>query len=103
MRRLQTLWKDDCGGALLSSELLFLFSTLVLGTLSGLVAMRQALLSELVESGRAIMSLNQSFSMSGQSGAEAFTGGSATSDTTNTISISSVAPSNAFINPAPLD
>jgi len=103
MRLLRTLWKDDCGGGLLSSELLFLYTTLVLGSISGLVAMRHALLSELVESGQALLALNQSYSFSGQANSQGSTGGSSATDMTNTITLTSVAPSNAVITGIPLD
>jgi len=63
-RLLRKLWSDDCG-ALLASEFLFLFSMLVVGTVTGMTAMRQALVSEMVESGNALLALNQSYSFSG--------------------------------------
>lgn len=79
------LWDDDCGSGVLTGEWLFLFSILLLGTVSGLVAMRQALVGELAETARSVMSLDQTYSFSGQSNAESVTGGSSASDTTNSV------------------
>jgi hypothetical protein len=100
---LRKLWNDDCGVGLLSAEWLFLFAILILGIITGLVAVRQALISELTESAQSLLALNQSFSFSGQSNCEAFTGGSSGSDTTNTINESSTFASTANINQTPCD
>jgi hypothetical protein len=99
---LRKLWDDD-SGALIATEWVFLASILILGIITGLVALRQALISELTETAQAILALNQSFSFSGQSNCEAFTDGSSGSDTTNTIIEGSVLASTAFINQAPCD
>jgi hypothetical protein len=102
-RLLRELWSDDCG-AILASELLFLYSMLVLGTASGLVAMRQAVVSELVESANSLMSLNQSISFSGVHIANAAsTAGSSASDQTNTISLGSQAATSAAVNQTPCE
>ena len=100
---LRNLWNDDCGTGLITAEWLFLFTILVLGLISGLVAVRQALISELVESAQALMAVNQSFSFTGQSNCEASTAGSSASDTTNTIGEGSAAPSTAAISQTPCD
>jgi hypothetical protein len=99
---LRKLWSDDCG-ALLASEFMFMFAMLTVGTVTGLVAVRQAMISELVETANAIMALNQSYSFSGQSFAEAWTAGSSATDHTNSITVSSTAASNAMINQAACD
>jgi len=96
------LWRDD-RGALLASEFLFMFSMLVIGTVSGLVAMRQALVSELVETANAVMALEQSYSFSGQSNGAASTGGSSASDHTNSITLGSVPAGSAPLNQAACD
>jgi hypothetical protein len=88
---------------LVTSEILFIFAILVLGIISGLVAVRQALISELVESAQALMALNQSFSFSGQSNCEASLAGSSASDTTDTISQSSTTATTATVNQTPCD
>jgi Flp pilus assembly pilin Flp len=100
---LRRLWNDDSGVGLLSAEWLFLFAILVLGIITGLVAVRQALISELTESAQSLLAINQSFSFSGQSNCEAFTGGSSGSDTTNTINEGSVFSSFSNINQTPCD
>jgi hypothetical protein len=77
---LRNLWNDDNGSGLLTAEWLFIFAILVLGIIAGLVAVRQAILSELVESAQALLAINQSFSFSGQSNCEAITAGSSAVD-----------------------
>ncbi len=96
------LWHDD-QGALIASEFLFMFSMLVIGTISGLVAMRQALLSEMVETANSVMALDQSYSYSGQSNGAASTGGSSASDHANQITLGSVPASQGPINQAACD
>ncbi len=103
MRQMLKLWNDDCGSTLVTSEILFLFAILVLGLITGLVALRQAVISELTETAQALMALNQSYSFSGQSNCESSTAGSSASDTTNTIGEGSVAASTASISQTPCD
>ena len=102
MRQMLKLWNDDCG-ALIATEWVFVVTILILGIITGLVAVRQSLISELHEASQAINSLDQSFSFSGQSNCESSTAGSSGSDTTNTIIEGSVAASTASINQAPCD
>src|SRR5215475_2932398 len=103
MRQMLNLWNDDCGSGLLTAEWLFIFVILVLGIISGLVAVRQAVISELVETAQALLALNQSFSFSGQSNCESSTAGSAASDTNNTIGEGSVNATPAVISQTPCD
>jgi len=103
MRQMLKLWNDDGGSGLVTSEILFIFAILVLGAITGLVAVRQALISELTETAQALMALNQSFSFSGQSNCESSTAGSSASDTTNTINEVSTAASTAAISQTPCD
>jgi hypothetical protein len=100
---LRKLWNDDCGFAGNTIEWLFMIVILIIGLIAGWVAVRQALLSELVETGQAFLALNQSFSFSGQSNCEAITAGSSASDTTNTIFNGSTLASSASINQTPCD
>ena len=100
---IRELWNDDNGAVLVSAELLFIFAILVLGLITGLVAVRQAVISELVETAQALLALNQSFSFSGQSNCESSTAGSSASDTTNTIGEASVIASTATISQSPCD
>jgi hypothetical protein len=103
MRPALDLWNDDRGSTLVTTEILFLFTILVLGTISGLVAVRQAVLSELIETAQALMALNQSYSYSAQSNCQASTAGSSASDSTDTISESSAAATTALIDQTPCD
>jgi Flp pilus assembly pilin Flp len=58
MRKLlQRLWNDD-SGALIATEWVFVATIMVLGAITGLVAVRQAILSELTEFANAVTSLN---------------------------------------------
>src|SRR3954451_4345044 len=87
---LRRLWADDCG-ALIATEWVFVATILVLGIITGLVAVRQALISELTEFANAVMALNQSFSFSGQSNCQSSTAGSQAIDSSDTISAAAVA------------
>src|SRR5207247_9778741 len=103
MRQLMLrLWKDD-GGALIATEWVFVATILVLGVITGLVAVRQAVISELTEFAQAVMALNQSFSFSGQTNCESSTAGSSASDTTDTINEGSVGATTAAIEQTPCD
>jgi Flp pilus assembly pilin Flp len=73
------LWNDDCG-ALIATEWVFVATILVLGIITGLVAVRQAVISELTEFANAVMALDQSFSFAGQSNCLSSTAGSAATD-----------------------
>src|SRR5205807_9898579 len=76
MRELMTrLWDDDCG-ALIATEWVFVATILVLGIITGLVAVRQAVIAELTDFANAVMALNVSYSFSGQSNCESSTAGS---------------------------
>ena len=103
MRQMLKLWNDDGGSGLVASEILFIFAIVVLGMITGLVAVRQALISELTETAQALMALNQSFSFSGQTNCESSTAGSSASDTTNSISEGSVPATTAAISQTPCD
>src|SRR5215831_10730423 len=100
--KMRKLWNDDCG-ALIATEWVFVATILVLGIITGLVAVRQAVISELTEFAQAVMALNQSFSFSGQTNCESSTAGSSASDTTNAIAEGSSAASTAAINQSPCD
>jgi hypothetical protein len=102
MKMIRKLWNDDCG-ALIATEWVFVATILVLGIITGLVALRQAVKSELVEFAQAVMALNQSFSFAGETNCESSTAGSSASDTTNTIVNGSVAATTAIINQSPCD
>jgi hypothetical protein len=103
-RLLEKFWSDDCG-MVMATELAFLMTTLVIGTVGGLAAMRQAAISESVELANAIMALDQSYYVPGQTNsAGASVGGSAATDAPNIITSGSTAPT-AFspISQSPCD
>jgi hypothetical protein len=103
MRRLVSkLWQDDCG-ALIATEWVFVATILVLGAITGLVAVRQAVLSELTEFAQALMALDQSYSFTGQSNCQSSTAGSAATDTVDTIHGFSINPRPATIEQTPCD
>lgn len=56
------LWHDE-DGAVMSTELILLTTLVVIGILVGLVAMRDALVQELGDSGAAINAMNQSYAV----------------------------------------
>jgi hypothetical protein len=74
------LWNDDAG-YLLSAESVFLFTIVVLGLLTGWVAIRNSVVSELTEVSNAIASLDQAYNYSGLSNCNSFTNGSSMTDT----------------------
>src|SRR3954467_537172 len=88
------LWNDDCG-ALIATEFVFVGTILVLGIITGLVAVRQAVISELTEFANAVMALNQSFSFSGQSNCQSSTAGSQALDSSDVINEASTAAASA--------
>jgi hypothetical protein len=94
------LWKDDCG-ALLSTEWIFVCVIIVLGSITGMVLMRNAVISELVEFGQAVEALNVGYEFTGQANCESFTAGSgAIDDITSGIFATSVDDTFDFDNDA---
>jgi Flp pilus assembly pilin Flp len=80
MRKLlATCWKDD-DGALIATEYLFVATVLVIGTVVGLTAVRNAVNAELTELANAILALSQGYVISGQSGCGAATDGTSVTD-----------------------
>jgi Flp pilus assembly pilin Flp len=103
MRQLMLkLWKDDAG-ALIATEWVFVATILVLGAITGLVAVRQAVISELTEFANAVLALSQSYSFTGQSNCESSTAGSAASDQVNLIQMSSFSTTPTDIHQDPCD
>ncbi len=90
MRQLTAkLWADDCG-SLIATEWVFVATILVLGVITGLVAVRQAVTTELEEFANAVLSLNQSYSFSGLTNCASSTAGSAARDVNDSIPIRNV-------------
>ena len=103
MRQLmQRLWFDDCG-ALIATEWVFVATILVLGIITGLVAVRQAVISELTEFANAVMALSQSYSFSGQQNCESSTAGSQAIDFPDLITESATSPIPSVIDQTPCD
>lgn len=101
-RMILKLWHDD-SGALIATEWVFVATILVLGAITGLVAVRQAVLSELTEFANAVLALNQSYSFTGQSNCQSSTAGSAASDLTQSIPLGSTIPISQNITQSPCD
>jgi hypothetical protein len=74
-RLFDRLWSDD-EGALIATEFLFVATILVIGIVVGLSAVRVAVNAELTVLADAILALNPSYSVAGQSGCCASTAGS---------------------------
>ena len=91
MRNLMVKLYNDDAGALIASEWVFVATILVLGAITGLVAVRQAVIAELHDYANALVALNQSYSFSGQSNCESSTAGSQFTDTPDSIVVGSVA------------
>ena len=90
--------------ALIATEWVFVATILILGIITGLVAVRQAVISELTEFANAVMALSQSYSFAGQSNCLASVAGSQATDSVNTIAASSIpADTNSIINQSPCD
>jgi hypothetical protein len=60
----------------LTAEILLVLTILVIGLIAGLVALRQAFLTELGDIANAFLTLNQSYSFAGQSNCVSSTAGS---------------------------
>jgi hypothetical protein len=74
------LWDDDAG-AMIASEYLFVVTILIIGTIVGLAAVREAINTELGEVANALLSLSQGYTISGVQGAGVTIDGSMTIDT----------------------
>ena len=68
-------WQEDCG-ALIATEWVFVATILVLGSITGLVMVRQSVISELGDFANAVMALEMGYSISGQSNCQSSTVGS---------------------------
>lgn len=87
------LWKDEAGFVTL--EYLFGATILAIGLTVGYVALKNSINAELAELSSAILSLNQSYSFSGEFfGACASTGGSQATDVAGSATLGCVAAVN---------
>ena len=74
------LWNDDCGSGLVSMEIVFLGTILVLGLITGWVALRNVIVNEYEELANAYGALSQAYKFDGLKGCNAKTDGSKTKD-----------------------
>jgi len=73
---MRKLWNDEVG-AVVSAELVLVLTILVIGMITGLASLRDAVITELADVGGAIASVNQSYSYAGVTAHSSTTGGSA--------------------------
>jgi Flp pilus assembly pilin Flp len=100
MRSILTkLWNDD-EGAIIATEFIFLASILVIGIVTGMVAVRDAVSNELVDVANAVGSVNQSYSFSGTRSSCASTAGSAFVDQSRVQSLTH-SPATPLVDPGP--
>lgn len=72
---LRKLWNDE-GGAILSAEIVLIATILVIGVVTGLTSVRDAVVTELADVGAAIGSVDQSYVWHGVTAHSAATAGS---------------------------
>ncbi len=78
------IWKDDAG-FIISIELILVSTIVVIGLITGLAAIRNAVVSELSDVAGAIANLNQSYQLNGSSSPSGSTAGSGFVDNTDSI------------------
>ena len=76
---MKQLWSDEAGFTV-SAELVLVATILVIGMITGLASVRDAVITELADVGGAIGSVNQSFTFGGASAHSSTTAGSAFAD-----------------------
>lgn len=64
MNVLRTWWRDECG-LVLSAELVIILTVVVIGLITGLACLQQAVVAELQDVGAAFRGLNQSYGFTG--------------------------------------
>jgi len=64
MQTMKTWWKDECG-LVLSAELVIILTVVVIGLITGLTCVQQAVVAELQDVGAAFRGLNQSYGFTG--------------------------------------
>ena len=74
------LWSDDAG-FIVSAELVLVATIVVIGMITGLVAIRKDVTSELTEVGQALAAIDQGYNYSGLSNCHSQTKGSSVTDT----------------------
>jgi Flp pilus assembly pilin Flp len=84
-------WSDD-DGAILAIEWLFYVTIIVLGLVVGYTGLRDAVVTELTETGNAIMALSQGYVIEGLDGSGGSTDGSQVIDTPGLLTTPSLTP-----------
>ena len=79
---LKKFWNDEAG-AIISAELAIVLTIVVIGMVTGLSSLRDAVITELADVGSAIASLDQSYTVSGATSHSASTSNSGFADTTD--------------------
>jgi Flp pilus assembly pilin Flp len=72
---MRKLWNDEVG-AVVSAELVLVLTILVIGMITGLASLRDAVVTELADVGGAIASVNQSYTYGGITAHSSTTAGS---------------------------
>ena len=78
--RLSSLWSDD-NGFIVSIELILISTIAIIGLITGMTSVRDAVVSELSDVAGAVQDMNQSYSFNGVVGHSATTSGSDFLDT----------------------
>ena len=76
---LKKLWNDEAG-FIVSAELVLVATILVIGMITGLTSVRDAVITELADVGGAIAAVNQSYTFGGATSHSAVTAGSSFAD-----------------------
>jgi Flp pilus assembly pilin Flp len=94
---LSKLWKDEAG-FVISAELIFVATLLVIGLVTGWVAVRNAVATELTEVANAIGAVDQTYSYSGLANCRSATAGSGATDAVGSFGLTAVAVTPAGIS-----
>ena len=78
------IWKDDAG-FVVSIELILISTIAVIGLITGLAAIRNAVVSELSDVAGAVADLNQSYTFNGSTSPSGSTAGSSFTDNTDSV------------------
>lgn len=94
------LWNDD-NGFIVSAELVLVATIVVIGMITGLVAIRKDVTSELTEVGQALAAIDQGYGYSGLANCHSFTmgGGVVDSYQSNQSTVFAGTSTNINVNP----
>lgn len=97
---LSKLWKDEAG-FVVSAELIFIATLLVIGLVTGWAALRAAVTSELTEVAQAISAIDQTYSYTGLTNCVSSTNGTAVTDKYTSVNSGLLAATAVSINVDP--